>query len=143
MGLISRVSSRTYRIPASKKSLLSCIHFIFRFLPPSSTMTNSDSHQSPLEQYLVPLAVCGSVCLAAFFYMKNSISTPDLPAFEEAEAPAKKSKKPKKKTEKKKSTSVSAEKEEPVEAAVEETPAVEEKTAPKKGKTGAEKRKAT
>merc|ERR1712226_90683 len=135
MGLISRVSSRTYRysilFPVSPSVLL--------YSP--STMANSDNSQSPFDQYLVPLAVCVPVCVAAFFYMKNSLTPSELPPLETESA----AKKPSKKKNKKKSTSekakavveeVAAEVEEEVEP-VEEA----EKVAPKAKKTGAQKRK--
>lgn len=104
-------------------------------------MANSDNQQSPFEQYLMPLAVCVPVCVAAFFYMKSTMTDSALPplVIEKSANDVKKSKKKKKAAAKAQTAEIEDEEEEEAVELVEE--AEEEKPAAKTKKTGAQKRK--
>merc|ERR1712127_465852 len=108
--------------------------------PPHLTMANSDNQQSPFEQYLMPLAVCVPVCVAAFMFMKSSMTDSALPplVIEKSANDVKKAKKKKKAATKAKTTEVESEEEAEL---IEEAEVEEEKPAAKTKKTGAQKRK--
>merc|ERR1712127_1093684 len=101
--------------------------------PPTLTMANSDNQQSPFEQYLMPLAVCVPVCVAAFLYMKSTMTDSALPplVIEKSANDVKKAKK-KKKAATKAKVEVQSEEEAELD---EDAPVVKTK------KTGAQKRK--
>lgn len=90
----------------------------------------------------MPLAVCVPVCVAAFFYMKSTMTDSALPplVIEKTANDVKKSKKKKKAAAKAQTAEIEDEEEEAVEL-VEEAEAEEEKPAAKTKKTGAQKRK--
>jgi len=102
-------------------------------------MANSDNQQSPFEQYLMPLAVCVPVCVAAFLYMKSTMTDSALPplVIEKSANDVKKAKKKKKAATKAK---VEVESEEEAEL-VEEAEVEEAAPVAKTKKTGAQKRK--